>query len=81
MSGISVGQIRIGKKRHPEGDGIESRQNDRRTSKRGRCAGPHSGSEPFYRHGIRAVGVEAIAQAARTNKTTLFGISRRRMNW
>jgi AcrR family transcriptional regulator len=40
-----------------------------------------TGSEPFYRHGIRAVGVKAIAQAARTNKTTLFGISRRRMNW
>src|SRR6267154_208543 len=26
----------------------------------------------FYRHGIRAVGVEAIAQAARTNKMTLY---------
>jgi AcrR family transcriptional regulator len=28
--------------------------------------------ELFYRHGIRAIGVEAIAQAARTNKMTHF---------
>jgi AcrR family transcriptional regulator len=28
--------------------------------------------ELFYRHGIRAVGVEAIAEAAGTNKTTLY---------
>jgi AcrR family transcriptional regulator len=28
--------------------------------------------ELFYRHGIRAVGVEAIAEAARTNKMTLY---------
>ena len=26
----------------------------------------------FYRHGIRAVGVEAIADAAGTNKMTLY---------
>src|SRR5215468_2388371 len=26
----------------------------------------------FYRHGIRAVGVEAIAEAASTNKMTLY---------
>src|SRR5437868_9654624 len=26
----------------------------------------------FYRHGIRAVGVEAIAEAAGTNKMTLY---------
>jgi AcrR family transcriptional regulator len=26
----------------------------------------------FYRHGIRAVGVEAIAETARTNKMTLY---------
>jgi AcrR family transcriptional regulator len=26
----------------------------------------------FYRHGIRAVGVESIAEAARTNKMTLY---------
>src|SRR5437660_9946885 len=26
----------------------------------------------FYRHGIRAVGVEAIAEAAETNKMTLY---------
>ena len=28
--------------------------------------------ELFYRHGIRAVGVEAIAEAAGTNKMTLY---------
>src|SRR5262245_53705760 len=26
----------------------------------------------FYRHGIRAIGVEAIAEAAETNKMTLY---------
>src|SRR5579871_4509349 len=26
----------------------------------------------FYRHGIRAVGVDAIAEAAHTNKMTLY---------
>src|SRR6516162_2448855 len=26
----------------------------------------------FYRHGIRAIGVEAIAEAAGTNKMTLY---------
>src|SRR5438270_1272292 len=26
----------------------------------------------FYRHGIRAVGVEAVAEAAGTNKMTLY---------
>src|SRR6478672_11943768 len=29
-------------------------------------------SDLFYRHGIRAVGVEAIAEAAETNKMTLY---------
>jgi AcrR family transcriptional regulator len=29
-------------------------------------------AELFYRHGIRAVGVESIAEAARTNKMTLY---------
>jgi AcrR family transcriptional regulator len=29
-------------------------------------------AELFYRHGIRAIGVEAIAEAARTNKMTLY---------
>jgi len=29
-------------------------------------------AELFYRHGIRAVGVEAIAEAASTNKMTLY---------
>src|SRR5579862_5464016 len=28
--------------------------------------------ELFYRHGIRAVGVESIAEAAGTNKMTLY---------
>src|SRR2546428_8455871 len=28
--------------------------------------------ELFYRHGIRAVGVDAIAEAASTNKMTLY---------
>jgi AcrR family transcriptional regulator len=29
-------------------------------------------SDQFYRHGIRAVGVDAIAEAAQTNKMTLY---------
>src|SRR5215813_15576021 len=29
-------------------------------------------SDLFYRHGIRAIGVEAIAEAAETNKMTLY---------
>jgi len=29
-------------------------------------------AELFYRHGIRAVGVEAVAEAAQTNKMTLY---------
>jgi len=29
-------------------------------------------SELFYRHGIRAVGVDAVAEAAKTNKMTLY---------
>jgi len=29
-------------------------------------------SELFYRHGIRAIGVDAIAEAAETNKMTLY---------
>src|SRR3954462_7001741 len=29
-------------------------------------------SELFYRHGIRAVGVDALAEAAGTNKMTLY---------
>ncbi len=31
-----------------------------------------SASELFYRHGIRAVGVDAVAEAAETNKMTLY---------
>jgi AcrR family transcriptional regulator len=29
-------------------------------------------AELFYRHGIRAIGVDAIAEAAGTNKMTLY---------
>jgi len=29
-------------------------------------------SDLFYRHGIRAVGVETIAEEAKTNKMTLY---------
>ena len=29
-------------------------------------------SELFYRHGIRAVGVETVAEVAQTNKMTLY---------
>jgi AcrR family transcriptional regulator len=32
----------------------------------------HAARELFYRHGIRSVGVEAIAEAAGTNKMTLY---------
>src|SRR5690348_3576856 len=32
----------------------------------------HAAADLFYRHGIRAIGVEAIAEAAGTNKMTLY---------
>ena len=44
--------------------------NDTRIPPRGRILA--AADELFYRHGIRAVGVEAIAEAAGTNKMTLY---------
>lgn len=43
---------------------------DARISPRARILA--AAAELFYRHGIRAVGVEAIAEAAGTNKMTLY---------
>ena len=37
-----------------------------------------SARELFYRHGLHAVGVDAIAEAAATNKMSSTAISRRR---
>jgi AcrR family transcriptional regulator len=45
-------------------------ENDERISPRNRILA--AAAELFYRHGIRAVGVESIAEAARTNKMTLY---------
>jgi AcrR family transcriptional regulator len=45
-------------------------QKDGRISPRDRILG--TAADLFYRHGIRAVGVEWIAEAARTNKMTLY---------
>jgi AcrR family transcriptional regulator len=45
-------------------------ENDERIPPRARLLAV--ASELFYRHGIRAVGVEAIAEAAGTNKMTLY---------
>ena len=45
-------------------------ENDERIPPRERLLA--AASELFYRHGIRAVGVEAIAEAADTNKMTLY---------
>jgi AcrR family transcriptional regulator len=53
-------------------------QGDVRKPKRGAPPKPprerilEAASELFYRHGIRAVGVDAIAEAADTNKMTLY---------
>src|SRR5215472_12132840 len=47
-----------------------SHDNDERISPRDRILA--AAAELFYRHGIRAVGVESIAEAARTNKMTLY---------
>src|ERR1700692_2210920 len=44
--------------------------NDSRIPPRARILA--AAGELFYRHGIRAVGVDAIAEAARTNKMTLY---------
>src|SRR6202166_4016444 len=43
---------------------------DERISPRGRILSVASAL--FYRHGIRAIGVETIAEAAETNKMTLY---------
>jgi AcrR family transcriptional regulator len=45
-------------------------EKDERISPRDRILG--TAADLFYRHGIRAVGVEWIAEAARTNKMTLY---------
>lgn len=47
-----------------------SRDKDGRIPPRARILA--AAAELFYRHGIRAVGVEAIAEAAGTNKMTLY---------
>jgi AcrR family transcriptional regulator len=47
-----------------------SSDKDGRLPPRGRILA--AAGELFYRHGIRAVGVEAIAEAAGTNKMTLY---------
>jgi len=47
-----------------------SREKDERIPPRERILA--AASDLFYRHGIRAVGVEAIAEAAGTNKMTLY---------
>src|SRR6266576_2119009 len=47
-----------------------TRDNDERSPARDRILA--ATSDLFYRHGIRAVGVEAIAEAAGTNKMTLY---------
>lgn len=44
--------------------------NDERIPPRARLLA--AAAELFYRHGIRAIGVEAIAEAAGTNKMTLY---------
>src|ERR1700721_48314 len=44
--------------------------NDNRIPPRARILA--AAGELFYRHGIRAVGVDAIAEAAGTNKMTLY---------
>jgi AcrR family transcriptional regulator len=47
-----------------------TREKDERIPPRDRILA--AASDLFYRHGIRAVGVEAIAEAAGTNKMTLY---------
>jgi len=50
--------------------GSVSHSKDERVAPRARLL--VAAGELFYRHGIRAVGVEAIAEAAGTNKMTLY---------
>ena len=47
-----------------------TREKDERIPPRERILA--AAADLFYRHGIRAVGVEAIAEAAGTNKMTLY---------
>jgi AcrR family transcriptional regulator len=49
---------------------VLSHQKDERIAPRDRILA--AAGDLFYRHGIRAVGVEAIAEAAGTNKMTLY---------
>jgi AcrR family transcriptional regulator len=53
----------------PEASGLTIEKNDRIPPRARLLA---VASELFYRHGIRAIGVEAIAEAAGTNKMTLY---------
>ena len=63
---------------HPEKSPTDGGQGEALKPKRAAPAKPprerilEAASELFYRHGIRAVGVEAIAEAAGTNKMTLY---------
>ena len=52
------------------GQGAVTHDNDSRIPPRARILA--AAGELFYRHGIRAVGVDAIAEAAGTNKMTLY---------
>src|ERR1700682_739638 len=52
------------------GQAAVTHDNDSRIPPRARILA--AAGELFYRHGIRAVGVEAIAEAAGTNKMTLY---------
>ena len=49
---------------------VISREKDERIPPRDRILA--AAGDLFYRHGIRAVGVEAVAEAAGTNKMTLY---------
>jgi AcrR family transcriptional regulator len=59
-------------------NGADTGRGDQEKPKRGAPQKPprerilDAASELFYRHGIRAVGVDAIAEAADTNKMTLY---------
>lgn len=52
------------------GDTAKGRERSERVPPRERIL--QAAAELFYRHGIRAVGVEAVAEAAGTNKMTLY---------
>jgi len=63
------GRTEILHDRTPDDGRLEDRPHDRLPPRARILA---AASDLFYRHGIRAVGVEAIAEAARTNKMTLY---------